>query len=289
MIKSMTGFGKSAGKVKDRKISVEARSVNSKGLDTNFRLPNLFRDKEIELKNFLSEKLRRGKIDLTVIFDSSLEERHVSLNKTIAKKHFAELKSLCRELKLPDEEMLLALLRMPDIFKPEKEEFTAHDWKVVLSCIGKAVSALDKFRTSEGKSLEKDLRKRIDFVLKYLLQVDALDKGRIEIIKEKLRKNLEELISKDRIDENRFEQELIYHIEKLDITEEKVRLKTHCDYFLQTMNENECGRKLGFISQEIGREINTIGSKASDAGIQKVVVQMKDELEKIKEQLNNVL
>ena len=289
MVKSMTGFGKSSSIVKSRKISVETRSVNSKGLDTSFRLPNVFRDKETEIRNFLSEKLKRGKVDLTVTFDSSSEEKHVSLNKSIAKKHFVELKSLSRELKIDDTQMLLAILRMPDVFKPEKEEFSANDWKVILSAIGKAVSALDKFRMSEGKSLEKDLRKRIDFILKHLSAIEGMDRGRIDAIREKLRKNLEELISSDKIDNNRFEQELIYHIEKLDITEEKVRLKTHCNYFLKTMNEDECGRKLGFISQEIGREINTIGSKANDAEIQKIVVQMKDELEKIKEQLNNVL
>ncbi len=285
----MTGFGKTAGAMKGRKISVEARSVNSEGLDTSFRLPNVFRDKENEIRNFLADKLKRGKIDVTVTFDSSLEEKHVSLNKSIAKKHFAELKSLSRELKIDDAQMLLAILRMPDVFKPEKEEFTSTDWKVVFSAIGKAISALDKFRTSEGKALEKDLRKRVDLILKHLSSIDEMDKGIIKKIREKVRKNLEKINSQDKIDNNRFEQELIYYIEKLDITEEKVRLKTHCDYLLKTMNENECGRKLGFISQEIGREINTIGSKANDAEIQKVVVQMKDELEKIKEQLNNVL
>ena len=289
MIKSMTGFGKATTSIKGKKLSVEARSVNSKGLDANLRLPNIYREKETELKNLLSDKLKRGKIDLAVSMDTSGEEKQITLNKAVAKKHYAELKSLCKELKLDDEEMLLAILRMPDVFKPEKEEFSDKNWKILLCCILNAVFGLDKFRIAEGKALEKDLRKRIDFILKHLSQVEGMDKGRINNIKEKIRKNLEELISSDKIDNNRFEQELIYHIEKLDITEEKVRLKTHCDYFLKTMNENECGRKLGFISQEIGREINTIGSKANDAAMQKVVVQMKDELEKIKEQLSNVL
>lgn len=289
MLKSMTGFGKSSGTVKGRKISVEMRSVNSKGLDTSFRLPGVFRDKETEIRNFLSEKLKRGKIDLTITFDSSLEEKHVSLNKTVARKHHAELKSLCRELKMDDEEILLAILRMPDVFKPEKEEFTTRDWKAVLTCIGKAAAALDKFRTSEGRSLEKDLRKRIALILKNLSAVEVMDEGRIASVRRKLRSNLENIIPSGKIDENRFEQELIYYLEKLDITEERERLKTHCDYFLSTLKEPESGRKLAFISQEIGREINTIGSKANYADMQKVVVQMKDELEKIKEQLNNVL
>lgn len=283
----MTGFGKSFGSVKGRKIAVEMRSVNSKGLDANFRLPNIFREKETELKNLLAEKFRRGKIDMTVIFDASVEEKHVSLNKTVAKKHYAELKSLCKELKLDDEEMLLAILRMPDVFKPEKEEFADKDWRVVLSTITKAMTGLDKFRVAEGKALEKDLKKRISVVSSLLEKVEVLDKQRIPSIKEKIRKQISEMT--DKIDQNRFEQEMIYYAEKLDITEEKVRLKTHCDYFLKTMSEDECGRKLNFISQEIGREINTIGSKANDADIQKTVVQMKDELEKIKEQLNNVL
>jgi uncharacterized protein (TIGR00255 family) len=285
----MTGFGKSAGTVKRRKIVVEIRSVNSKGLDMNFRLPAMFRDKEPEIRNFLSQKLKRGKIDFAITFDSLLDEKFVSLNKTMVRKHHSELKALCRELKMDDEEILLAILRMPDIFIPEKVEFTLRDWKVVFGCIEKAALALDKFRISEGKLLEKDLRKRINLILKYLSAVERMDEGRVASVKERLRFNLKEIVPNRKVDENRLEQELIYYVEKLDITEEKVRLKTHCDYFLKTMNENECGRKLGFISQEIGREINTIGSKANDAQMQKMVVRMKDELEKIKEQLNNVL
>jgi len=283
----MTGFGKANASLKGRKISVEARSVNSKGLDANFRLPNIYREKETELKNILYDKLKRGKIDLSVSMETSGEEKQITLNKSVAKKHYTELKSLCKELKLDDEEMLLAILRMPDVFKPEKEEFSDKNWKVLLSCILNAISGLDKFRIAEGKALEKDLRKRIDVINKLLSNVEELDKERIPSVKEKIRKQVAEMTNK--IDQNRFEQEIIYYAEKLDITEEKVRLKTHSDYFLKTMSEDECGRKLNFISQEIGREINTIGSKANDAGIQKLVVQMKDELEKIKEQLNNIL
>lgn len=285
----MTGFGRSYGMIKHRKFLIEIRSVNGKGLDINFRLPNALHEKETEIRNFLSEKLRRGKIDVTIMFDSYPEGKFVSLNKSVAKKHYVELKSLCRQLKIDDEEMLLAILKMPDVFKPEQEKFTSADWKVVFNYIAKAVAALDKFRISEGKALKKELGKRIINILTHLSWIDKMDAGRIETVRQKLRKNLEELISWNKIDSNRFEQELVYYLEKLDITEEKVRLKTHCDYFLKTMNENECGRKLGFISQEIGREINTIGSKANHAEMQKLVVQMKDELEKIKEQLNNVL
>lgn len=285
----MTGFGKSSGVVKGGKIWVEIRSVNNKGLDVNLRLPGFFSEKETEIRNFLSKELKRGKIDVVVTVDSALTENHVSINKTIVRKHYTELKSLCRELKLDDEEMLLAVLRMPDIFIPKKKKFMASDWKAVLNCIRKAVSALDKFRISEGRLLQKDLRKRIAIILQYLLQINKMDGGRVKAIREKIIKKLEENISSDKIDNNRFQQELIYYLEKLDITEEKVRLETHCNYFLKTMRESESGRKLSFIAQEIGREINTIGSKANNANMQKIVVQMKDELEKIKEQLNNVL
>ena len=283
----MTGFGKANVSLRSKKISIEARSVNSKGLDTNFRLPNIYREKETELRNFLSEKLKRGKVDISVSIESAQEEKSVAINKKSFRKHHKEIKSLCKELKIDDEEILLAILRMPDVMKPEKEKTDEKEWKIIFSAIGKAAAYLDTFRISEGKSLEKDLRKRLGIIAKLLEFVEKLDKERIPFIKEKIRKQVAELT--DKIDQNRFEQEIIYYAEKLDITEEKVRLKTHCDYFLKTMSEDECGRKLNFISQEIGREINTIGSKANDAEIQKVVVQMKDELEKIKEQLNNVL
>ena len=287
MIKSMTGFGKASASVRGKKVAVEARSVNSKGMDINFRLPNVYREKETELRNLLSEKLKRGKVDLNLTVESPDGEKQVKLNKVVAKSHYKELQSLCRDLKLDDEEMLLAILRMPDVFKVEKDEFSDKDWKPILSCILFAVGAMDKFRVAEGRSLEKDLKNRLDVISALLKKVEGQDEARIPLIKEKIRRQVAEMT--DKIDQNRFEQEIIYYAEKLDITEEKVRLKTHLDYFIKTMGEDECGRKLNFISQEIGREINTIGSKANDAEIQKVVVQMKDELEKIKEQLNNVL
>ena len=283
----MTGFGKARASVKARKINIEMRSVNSKGLDTNFRLPNSYREKETEIRNLLSDKLKRGKIDVSVSVESETDERSVVINKAAFRNHHKELKLLCKELKIDDEEILLAVLRMPDVMRSEKEIPDEKEWKPIFSAIGKAVAELDKFRVSEGKALGKDLSRRIGEVLRLLTRVEEMDSKRIPAVKEKIRKQVSELAEK--IDQNRFEQEIIYYAEKLDITEEKVRLKTHCEYFLKTMGEEECGRKLNFISQEIGREINTIGSKANDAGIQKVVVQMKDELEKIKEQLNNVL
>jgi len=283
----MTGFGKANTSFKGKKVSVEARSVNSKGLDTNFRLPNIYREKETEIRNFLSEKLKRGKVDISVSVESANDEKSVVINKQAFRNHHKELKLLCKELKMDDEEILLAVLRMPNVMKSEKEKLDEKEWKPIFSAIIKAVSGLDKFRMSEGKALEKDLRKRAGEITRLLGRVEEIDRERIPSVKEKIRKQVAELA--DKIDQNRFDQEIIFYSEKLDITEEKVRLKTHSDYFLKTMGEDECGRKLNFISQEIGREINTIGSKANDAEMQKVVVQMKDELEKIKEQLNNVL
>jgi len=287
MIKSMTGFGKAAASHNGKKISIEIRSVNSKGLDLNFRLPTIYREKDGEMRTVFAEKLKRGKIDLSLSIETPEEERNIVLNKAVAKNHYKELKSLCKELKLNDADLLSAILRMPDVMKAESRQADEKEWKQLLALSIKAVNELDKFRIAEGRSLEKDLKMRLHIITNLLGQVEDLDKARIPSVKEKIRKQVAEMT--DKIDQNRFEQEIIYYAEKLDITEEKVRLKTHCDYFLNTMHEEECGRKLGFISQEIGREINTIGSKANDAGIQKVVVQMKDELEKIKEQLNNVL
>lgn len=287
MIKSMTGFGRKSASIKGKKITVEVRSVNSKGLDTGFRLPSLYREKENDLRTLIGERLKRGKIDLSISVEAPEGDSQVRLNKQAIRAHYKELKAISRELKLDEEEMLLALLRMPDVFQNNREELNDHEWKPVRKAVEEALKALDRFRTSEGNNLEKDLRSRIALIGSLLGKVEQLDKARIPALREKIRKQVDELAAK--VDQNRFEQEIIYYSEKLDITEEKVRLRSHNDYFLKTMGEDDCGRKLAFISQEIGREINTIGSKANDAEIQKLVVQMKDELEKIKEQLNNIL
>lgn len=287
MIKSMTGYGKANLLLKGKKISIEARSVNSKSLDINFRLPSTYREKENEIRALISDILKRGKVDVSISVNSSDEEQLAIINKPAFVSHHKQLKDLCKSLKIDDSELLNAILKMPDVLKPEKKELDKNEWIKILSVIKKTLKALEEFRISEGKALEKDLRKRIEYINSFLVQIESMDALRIPSIKEKIRKQV--LEQTDKIDNNRFEQELIYYVERLDITEEKVRLKTHCDYFLKTMTEDECGRKLNFIAQEIGREINTIGSKANDATIQKTVVQMKDELEKIKEQLNNVL
>jgi uncharacterized protein (TIGR00255 family) len=289
MIKSMTGYGKEEATIKDKHVSIEVRSLNSKGLDVNTRMPGVYREKELSVRNILAEKLERGKIDLSIFIESSEGVRGTQINREVVKSYYSQLKNISKDIKQEPKDLLEIIMRLPDVMKAEREEFDESEWKHILKVMDSAIKKMDQFRMKEGKSLENDLRMRIDLIQKALSKVSADDNNRITAIREKIRRGIEEMVAKDKIDNNRFEQELIYYIEKLDITEEKVRLKTHLDFFLKTMNEDASGKKLGFISQEIGREINTIGSKANDADIQKVVVQMKDELEKIKEQLNNVL
>ena len=285
----MTGYGKEEATINDKRVSVEIRSLNSKGLDVSTRMPGVYREKELSVRNLIAEKLERGKIDLSVFVESSEGIKGTQINQEVVKNYYSQLKKIGKDIKEDHDDLLEIIMRLPDVMKAEREEFDETEWKQILKVMDSAMKKMDEFRVKEGKSLENDLRMRIDLIQKALSKVSADDNNRITAIREKIRKAIEELVAKDKIDNNRFEQELIYYIEKLDITEEKVRLKTHLDFFLKTMSENASGKKLGFISQEIGREINTIGSKANDADIQKIVVQMKDELEKIKEQLNNVL
>ncbi len=289
--KSMTGFGKAVNEIPGKKITVEIRSLNSKQLDLNLRIPYLYKEKELELRTELSKQLERGKVDVSVYTESTQETVPTTLNKNLAKAYYNELRSLSQELNEKEENLLSLVVKMPDVLKAEKEtvELDEAEWNQVKVAVNKAIDAFQKFRDDEGKTLEKEFQNRIGIIGKLLNEVLSLDNARVENIKKRIKNNLEEVIDINKIDQNRFEQELIYYIEKLDITEEKLRLKTHLDYFNETMKEPASGRKLGFISQEIGREINTIGSKANDAGIQKLVVQMKDELEKVKEQLLNVL
>lgn len=291
MIKSMTGFGKFVSEIPGKKITVEVRSLNSKSLDLNLRIPYIYKEKELELRSEISKQIERGKVDLTVFTESTQESLPVAINKTLARTYFKELKSLSDELKESNSNLLALVLKMPEVMKAEREvvELDEAEWKQVKTTVDKAIEAFQGFRSDEGKILKKEFQTRIGIINKLLEEVISSDGARIENVRTRIKNNIAELVEKEKIDENRFEQELIYYIEKLDITEEKLRLKTHLDYFTKTMQEPSGGRKLGFISQEIGREINTIGSKANDATVQKLVVQMKDELEKIKEQLLNVL
>lgn len=290
-IKSMTGFGKAGLEIPGKKITVEVRSLNSKGLDLNLRMPYFYKEKELELRAEIGKQVERGKVDVSVYTESTQDVLPVAINKTLAKIYYKELKALSEELNESNQNLLSLVVKMPDVLKAEREvvELDLEEWKQVKVTVDKAIEAFQKFRDDEGKILANEFDSRVGIISKLLKEVIALDGLRVPNIKERIRTNLSDAIEKEKIDSNRFEQELIYYIEKLDITEEKLRLKTHLDYFVATMKEPSSGRKLGFISQEIGREINTIGSKANDAGIQKLVVQMKDELEKIKEQMLNVL
>jgi uncharacterized protein (TIGR00255 family) len=289
MIKSMTGFGKASQELSDKTINIEIRSLNSKSADISLRLSSGLRNYELELRNEISKQLERGKIDLSIFIESKKAEMPVEINIELAKAYHKQLKNLALELNEPIANVLQQVLKFPDVLKNERKETDENEWKLIKHCLNSALEELNNFRDIEGLSLKKDFEIRISKINTCLEEIKTLDLIRINAIKNRIRNNIEVVIGKSNLDENRFEQELIYYVEKLDINEEKVRLKTHLDYFIETCNEKSAGRKLNFISQEIGREINTIGSKANDAQIQKLVVLMKDELEKIKEQANNVL
>lgn len=289
MIKSMTGFGKYTGEFPDKTIQVEIRSLNSKNADISIRLSSVYRMFELDLRNELTKQLERGKIDLSVYVENKSADTPVEINLELAKAYHLKLKELAATLGESHSELLKEVIKMPEVMKNERKEADENEWKLIGNCIKEAIVQLNTFRSKEGKSIEADFNNRLAIINDSLFKMEELDKLRLPKIKERIRNNLNEAVGADKIDQNRFEQELIYYIEKIDINEEKVRLKQHLEHFKNTMQEASSGRKLNFIAQEIGREINTIGSKANDAGIQKFVVLMKDELEKIKEQTNNVL
>lgn len=285
MIQSMTGYGKEVVQLPSKTITIEIKSLNSKGLDLNTRVPSAYREKELEIRDLLAKSLQRGKIDFSLYIEVTGEEVTTQLNETVVKQY---IKQLANVVNGDPVELLKMAVRMPDALKTEREEIDEKEYDVILNGIDQALEAINKYRTDEGLVLENDFLDRAKTISKLLEDVIALDPERIDGVKERLRKAVADL--KENVDENRFEQELIYYLEKYDITEEKVRLKNHLDYFEQSLNSHDSnGKKLGFITQEIGREINTIGSKANYAPMQQIVVQMKDELEKIKEQALNVL
>lgn len=291
MIKSMTGFGKAVCECQNRKMAIEIKSLNSKMLDINTRIPNGYREKEVEIRNLISSQLNRGKVDFQITIESSGEASNYSINKSLAQKYYKELKALSNELEEKDfSDYLQIIMRMPDVLVTEINEISEEEWAALKEAISKALDDVNVFRVNEGQGLEKDLIYRIGKITSLLEEVIPYEKTRLTNLKAKIKKDLEDVVDKEEIDKNRFEQELVYYQDKLDITEEKVRLKKHLEYFIETMNDSGFqGKKLIFISQEMGREINTLGSKANEANIQKIVVQMKDELEKIKEQLFNIL
>jgi len=287
----MTGYGKALCEIGNKKLTIEIKSLNSKQLDLNTRLPGFYREKEIEVRNLISRRLERGKVDFSLYAEVTGSENNSVINTEIVKNYYQQLSKISNELGIGSKtELLQIIMRLPDVLKTEREELDEGEWKLILEGIEKSMDELNKFRAQEGKALEKDITERTQIILDLLKQVDPLEKQRIIKVRERLRQNLKELSENDEYDENRFEQELIFYIEKLDITEEKIRLANHCEYFINNLgNEENVGKKLGFITQEMGREINTLGSKANDSDMQKLVIKMKGELEKIKEQLLNVL
>lgn len=288
-MKSMTGYGKSVCELPQKKITVEIRSLNSRTFDLNIRMPSVYREKESEVRSEISKNADRGKIDVSIYSEGNTEASVGTMNHSLLLTYHKELSKAAVAIGDERKDFLPLLMRMPDIFKQDKQEFNAEEWKATFESVKIALVAFNTFREDEGNTLATELSQRIAIIQTKLLAIATLDPQRAIAVRERLNKHLTEATNAENIDKNRFEQELIYYLEKLDITEEKVRLQTHLDYFSATMLETGAGRKLGFIAQEIGREINTIGSKANDAGIQMIVVQMKDELEKIKEQLLNVL
>lgn len=291
MLRSMTGFGKASCELPKRIVSVEIKTLNSKQTDVYLKLPAIYREAESELRNVLARKLDRGKIEIAIWYEQTQSERKAQINQAVLLDYIEQFNEMADDIKVPDMDALLpVIMRLPDVLSIEKQEFDPEEWAQVMKAIYEAIDQLNEFRLQEGQNLETDIRSRISIIENLISEIEKQEPERIENIKSRINGSLEEHIGKDKIDSNRFEQELIYFIEKLDITEEKVRLRSHCSYFVETMEEEgPVGKKLGFITQEIGREINTIGSKANDKDMQRLVVQMKDELEKIKEQTLNIL
>ncbi|MBA4133112.1 MAG: YicC family protein [Flavobacterium sp.] len=286
MIQSMTGFGKATLQLPTKKITVEIKSLNSKGLDLNTRMPSVFREMELGLRNQISQRLERGKIDFSLYVEVTGEETSSKINVPIVKGYINQMKAVIPNA--DETELMKMAVRMPDALKTERDEIDENEWQQIQTVIDEALANIVQFRKDEGVSLEKEFLHRIANILTLMNNAVAYDAERVETVKTRLRTALSEL--KENVDENRFEQELIFYLEKYDITEEKVRLENHLNYFIETLAGTEAnGRKLGFITQEMGREINTMGSKSNHAEMQKLVVMMKDELEKIKEQVLNVL
>ena len=289
MIQSMTGYGKAELNLTNANFTIEVRSLNSKQIDANVKMSSIYRDKEIGLRKLLSEKLQRGKIELSIWRESSDSSAKYTLNTELIKEYFSQIQEVTSSLSINSSDIMPSLLKMPEVLVKGEEKAEDNEWEEIAKGIDIAIGNILQFRLDEGEKLEADITARINKLSTLLIDIKPFAKGRIEKVKKSLADKLAEIDTKN-IDENRFEQELIYYLEKQDITEEQVRLEVHLSYFIETMKADAPnGKKLGFIGQEIGREINTIGSKSSDAEMQKIVVQMKDELEKIKEQLLNIL
>jgi uncharacterized protein (TIGR00255 family) len=291
MLLSMTGFGRSESTHQQQDIIVELKSINSKFLDLKLRMPQKYREKELAIRQIISPIAQRGKIDVSIDVINRAPEGDFSFNRQLFKSYYQELKSVSEELGIVQGDMIQSIIRMPNIVIPEQGSIDEDEWSALAEAIKKAMANLSDFRSTEGKVIEDDFHMRVSTIIRLLEEVAPFIIERKEQMRERLRQNFEEFVTKGAIDENRFEQELLYYLEKMDITEEQVRLSQHCKYFLEELGNKKKvkGRKLNFITQEMGREINTLGSKANHSKVQHIVVQMKDELEKIKEQLANTL
>jgi uncharacterized protein (TIGR00255 family) len=291
MIQSMTGFGRATCDLAEKVVVIEIKTLNSKQLDLNLRIPTQYREKEMDLRNELVNRLKRGKVDVNVNVEYKEGRQAIQINAVNIMNYYRQLKALSDQMGISSTDSLLqAIIRLPDAVIAEKEIPDAEEWDKFQYAFTFAIGELEQFRNQEGKALAFDIMNRINLIETLLTQVEPFEKERENTIRTKLNSSLLDFIPQESLDKNRFEQELIYYLEKFDISEEKTRLKHHCQYFAEVMKEpDQVGRKLGFVAQEIGREINTIGSKANHSGIQKIVVMMKDELEKVKEQLMNIL
>ena len=291
MIKSMTGYGKAEFETGNKKITIELKSLNSKQIDMNTRLPVLYREKELTIRKEISERLIRGKVDFSLYIEDHGGESSSAINEAVVMSYFNQPSAIQRNLGLPvTEQIMQSVMRLPDSVKTVFAELDEKEWEAIFAQILLVIRAVDQFRIQEGEALSRDISANITEIQQLLRQIDPYEEQRIANIKTRIQESLNEIAINGTVDKNRFEQELIYYLEKLDINEEKVRLTNHCEYFLETLGSpGDAGKKLGFIAQEIGREINTIGSKANESHMQRIVVQMKDALEKVKEQLLNVL
>ena len=290
MIQSMTGYGKATAELSNKKITVELKSLNSKQLDLSVRMPGIYREHEMNLRNIIGKELSRGKVDLLIFIENIGTETSSKINQDIIESYYKQISESAKNLNIPvPQDWYTVLLRLPDALKHEIQEADEEEWSAVEKAVKIAVTQMHEFRIQEGKMLQNLFEEKIDTISKLLVEIEQYEGERVEKVKEKIIEALQKIKDFD-YDENRLEQELIYHIERLDINEEKARLSNHLQYFLATMNEEDAqGKKLNFIAQEIGREINTMGSKSNHAEMQQIVVRMKDELEQIKEQVLNVL
>ena len=290
MTHSMTGYGKSEVNIGHLHVNIEIRSLNSKFLDLTLKIPTVFKEIDSSLRPVIKNKLKRGKIELAINYEKINSNSKITINKEQLKNYYKQLKKISTELdNQNDEDFMGYALKLPEVIQHQKETVDKQSNEILINAVKEACDDLNSFRKKEGASLQKELLNYVNSILDNLTKIDPFEKERLPKVKEKLLRSIEKLNLKSQIDEKRLEQELIYYAEKLDLTEEKVRLKEHCSHFMETLREIYSGKKLGFITQEMGREINTLGSKANHLSIQKIVVEMKDELEKIKEQVLNIL